>query len=185
MIKKLNKRTQQEAVGFVIIVMIVIILGVIFLGISLRNKGKAVSYEDAEIANFLVASSSYTSECYKDNEPFYRTLGDLTKDCYLRDFKQIACPSGRNACEVLNATYSDMMKSFAPAGKLIYYKLNFYQEKLVASEDPLAEMEKQRSGFMVIENGNSNQCGTKRGGRTQISADEGNVITELEICPAI
>lgn len=178
------KRSQQEAVGFVIIIMIVLIIGVIFLGISLRNKDKSVSYEDAEISNFLVASSSYTTDCYKDNEPFYRTLGDLTKDCYLRDFKQIVCPNGKNACDVLNSTYSEMMNYFAPAGKLVYYKLSFYQEKLVESDDPLAEMEKQKSPFMDIALGNSNKCGTKRAGRTQISADEGNVITELEICPA-
>ena len=185
MIRKTTK-SQQEAVGFVVIIMIVLILGVIFLGISLRNKGKVVSSDDAEISNFLIASSSYTTDCYKDNEPFYRSLGDLTKDCYLRDFKQIACPNGANPCDVLNATYSEMIKYYAPAGKLIYYKLSFYYEKLVDNEaDPLAGKERQKTqDFMFLASGNSNKCGTRRAGRTQISSDEGNVVTEFEICPA-
>ena len=176
-----SSSSQQEAVGFVIIVLIVLILGVIFLGISLRNKDKGISYEDAELSNFLTASSSFTTECYQDSEPFYRTLGDLTKDCYLK--REIICPSQRTACEILNETYSKMMLSYAPAGKLAYYQLKFYHEILVENTEDF-ERERKISEFMSISSGNSNQCGAKRGGRVSVSTEEGNVVTELEVCPA-
>ena len=59
-----NKKGQQEMVGFIVIVLIIVIAGVIFLGIYLRGD-KKINTLDAEISNFLIASSRYTSDCYK------------------------------------------------------------------------------------------------------------------------
>ena len=184
-IKNLTRKGQQETVGFVIIIMIVMILGVIFMGISLRNKGKGVVTIDAEISNLIIASSSYTTDCYKDNEPNYRTLGDLSKDCYQRTFGQITCPGGRTSCDILNETYSGILKRFKPAGLIGYSRLEIYY--LPRSEDnetledaPLAKKER----IMELVQGNPSSCAVKRSGRSQISADEGSIFTELEICPS-
>ena len=88
-----NIRSQQETIGFIVIVLMVIIVGIIFLGISLRKGTREVVAVDAELANFLSASSSYVTDCAKDYEPNYGKLGDVVEDCYNNDRK---CLDGKS-----------------------------------------------------------------------------------------
>ena len=174
------KKTQSETVGFVVIVLVVLIIGVIFLGISLRNKNAVVATVDAELSNFLIASSSYTTDCYKDSEPNYRSLSDLVKDCYEKDFSKITCLSGKTSCDALKETYSSMLEKFKPAGTLAYSKLRAYY--LPKSEDN--ETAAEETAIFELAQGDSKKCAEKRAGRIQASEQEGSIFTELEICPA-
>jgi len=176
-----SKNAQSEAVGFVIIILLVVIVSVIFLGIYLR-KSKGVVIEDAEIANFLSASQDYTTECYKDSEPFYRDLGDLIKDCYQQN-TAITCPQDKNPCEVLNTTYSEMLSKFMPAGTLAYYRMVFYYQAKAEKEEEEIEKEKIKFGPEIIF-GDVKTCVTRKAGRSSISITGGNIIIELEICRA-
>ena len=181
-----SKCSQSEAVGFVVIILIVIIVGVIFLGIFLRQD-KIIGVEDAEIANFLGVSKGYTTDCYKDNEPNYRSLEDLTKDCY--DKKSIVCTDNRDACYIVNKTYSEMIARFAPAGTFAYYRLSFfYQQSPIETE---AGEEQETNGILpiigikIIDDitwGNQDKCSARRLGRSYINAGSGSIIIELEIC---
>ena len=54
---KLNKKAQEEMVGFVLIVVIVAIIVVIFLGISLRNSEGDIGDESEKIGSFINALS--------------------------------------------------------------------------------------------------------------------------------
>lgn len=169
------KRSQSEAVGFVIIILIVVIASIIFLGVYLR-KSRGVVTEDAEIANFLSASQGYTTECYKDNEPFYRELGDLIKDCYQQN-TAIVCPENRAVCDVLNSTYSEMLLRFMPAGTLAYYRMSFYYRQS-ANE---TEEKLERFGPEIVF-GDRKKCTAIRAGRSEMSLAEGILVAELEIC---
>jgi len=172
-----NKKSQNEAFGFVIIVLLVVIVAVIFLGIALRKDNPNIA-TDAEISNFLTASSQYSTECYLDAIPKYRKLADLEKDCYYRNFEQVKCPENQNACDILNKTYYDILKEFRPGGRVLsYYKLNFYY--LSGSQ------EEQRISFgndLIF--GNSTGCFSKRGATSEISGNEekSSIVANIEVC---
>ena len=165
-----NKQAQSEAVGFVIIILIVVIAGVIFLGIFLRNS-KPISTESFEIANFLSASLSYTTLCYKDSPGDYKTLGDLADYC--SSGVRLTCPTNKTACSVLNETYSDMLSKFKPAGTLSYYQLSLSYNN----------SETQHT-FMTIESGTRTSCTSRISGNSQIEAQDGKIIVDLMTCLA-
>lgn len=129
---KKNRKSQEEMVGFVLIVVIVAILAVIFLGISLRKNREAV--ESGLVENFIQASMSYTTDCLigARNED----IKDLIKSCY----ENRGCKDERAACSVLNETLDDLMKKTWKVGEdrpvksynlLIYYEENEYIKKLI------------------------------------------------------
>ena len=174
---KNSKRAQSEAVGFIVIILLVIIVGVIFLGISLRDKKEVVT-KDAELANFLSASQGYTTECYKDSVPYYRSLGDLVRDCFRQT--SIVCPESRSTCSEVNKTYSEMLSRFMPSGVLNYYKMSIYYQ----SDNNETNSVKTR----VVEDmvfGDSSKCSNRRTGRSPSPLDDGNIVIELEICVAV
>lgn len=182
-IKKI-KKNQQETVGFVIIILLVLIVGVIFLGIWLRaSKSGGVFTESAELSNFISASLSYTTECYKDSESDRKSVGDLIGYC---DSKQeISCPNGVSVCDYLNNTYTEMLKTFKPAGVLSYSKLSVYFEETVESDSDSSE-ENADTGvkrpILAISSGSLADCAIKRAGRGNINAGDGDYIVELETC---
>ncbi|MDP1729015.1 MAG: hypothetical protein Q8L27_02320 [archaeon] len=169
-----NKRAQHETIGFVLIILIFVIAVVIFLGFQIRKSNPNIA-TDAELTNFLIASSEYTSECYLNAIPDYRSLKQLESDCFYRNFEAIKCPNGLNACEMLNITYRNMLSEFRPGGRVLsYYKLNFYLQKKESDE---------RVFFgPTIVSGNLSGCISKRGAKSFIEAGEDNIIAEIEVC---
>ena len=75
------KKAQQEIVGFVLIVVIVSIIGLIFLSLSL-GKGERVGQTSIEISNLLESSMYYTTDCAVSFIPKYKSGQDLIKACY-------------------------------------------------------------------------------------------------------
>ncbi|MBM3247649.1 hypothetical protein FJZ17_03880 [Candidatus Pacearchaeota archaeon] len=171
-----NKKAQQEIVGFVIIVIIVAVVGVIFLGIYLKPQ-PSVATKDAEINNLLISTSKYTTSCYKDSEPNYRTIEDLVVDCY--QYKK--CGDGEFACIVLNRTYSEMLNRVWIAGDtsaIRHYEIKaYYQGNLT---DPTTK----KPAFFTLESGNSSKCLTTKAGQkiTSLENPEESVVTELRVC---
>lgn len=171
-----SKRTQQEIVGFMIIILLVVVVGVIFLGIYLRQDTPIVT-EDAEIMNFLSSSLRYTTECYKDYEGDYKTLGDLMKYCYTGT--TITCPNSLNVCQTLAKDYTWMLGKLWNPGinrPVKYTKLSFFYQANISDYD-------SRTRF--AENlylGNSSGCSIVKSGSQSINIDSGNLMLELEIC---
>ena len=172
----INRRAQQEIVGFMIIILMVVIAGVIFLGIYLREDQPIVT-EDAEIMNFLGSSLRYTTECYKDYEGDYKSLGDLVKYCF--EGNNINCPSAMTSCQAMNKSYSWMLSQLWPAGvnrPTKYTKLSFFHQTNISDAD-------SRTVFANnIYLGNSSGCAVVKSGQQSINIDSGNLVIELEIC---
>ncbi len=183
-IRDKSRKSQQEILGFALIVMIVVIVAVIFLGISLR-KGKTavISVKDAEIANFLSASMRYTTNCIL-KEPFYAELKEVFGGCS----NGAACSDSITACDVLNKTYSEMLAVLWPAGAdrpVKYTRMRFYYKaSAVSSDEDKGEEESAlaENEFLTIESGDSSACSSKRAGRYMQSQYQGNIIAEFERC---
>ena len=167
-------RSQQEILGFALIIIIVVVIAVIFLGIALRQKS-TIEATDAEIGNFLIASSGVTTPCYLNNEPSYRSLGDLVKDCNNKD-TTIICPANVTVCSYINKTYSEYLAKFRPAGMSIsYYKLSF-----MFNGTGSKELTRVTSDLV---SGTTKGCTVKRAGRNYIYPEGGVIYEQLEVCP--
>ena len=108
-----NKRAQEEIVGFAIIVIIVSVILIFFLVFSLSNKSSGG--ESEEVASFLQATLQYTSSCQRGSQLL--PVQDLILAC--RD--QYSCVAGdggqgEKACDVLNQTLKDMTEESWPIG---------------------------------------------------------------------
>lgn len=106
----MNKRAQEEMIGFVLIVIIIAVILLVFLSISLKKSSK---YPDSpEIDSFLQVLSYYTSDCVADYEPNYLEIRSLIKECSMNSL----CLDGRSACDALNTTLSEIVEASWPVG---------------------------------------------------------------------
>lgn len=103
---KLNRNGQQEIVGFVLIVVLVMVGLMIFLVISVRDSGESV--DSAGVSNMLDVLMRGTTECAIVYEPDYDDFEDLFKSC----FKGNSCDNlDRSACDYLNESLGDVVSS--------------------------------------------------------------------------
>ena len=79
-----NKKSQQEIIGFVLIIVIVSIIGVIFLSLSIGREQPS-GQTSIEISNLLEASMYYTTDCVVGFIPQYKSGQELVKSCWDND----------------------------------------------------------------------------------------------------
>ena len=163
-----SKRSQQEIVGFILIVVIVVVIGLFLLVFYLKQP--KIETKSLNAQNFLQASMLYTTECSLSIEPL--ELQELAKSCYRND----VCKNEKMACEVLNATLSQLAeKSWVinEENPVKAYSLNVsYWEKIrntTISEEILS-----------LQKGNC--TGSKAGAEHFLHHESGNIIVAMEIC---
>jgi hypothetical protein len=172
-LRKIEKKAQHEMTGFVIIIVLVMVIGVIFLGIFLR-KTKPIVVIDAETSNFLISSAAITTDCSQGYESNYRTLEELAIDCYGGS----SCLDGRTSCELLTSIYQEILPKFRPAGTIKSYKMSFSFLQAGNESEVLLEP------FIKIGSINASSCASKRSARNPISVSGGDIIQQLDICLA-
>ncbi len=99
----INKKGQEEMVGFALIIIIVAIILLVFLSISLKNPSKVV--ESYEVEGFIQAFLQYTTACDGVYSSNYLTVRETIFECR----NQQQCINGQNSCEILNSTLQDIM----------------------------------------------------------------------------
>ncbi len=103
------KRSQEEMVGFALIIILVSVILLVFLAFSL-NKPKTET-ESYEVNSFLQSTLQYTSDC-KDNLEYF-SVQDLVFECELKN----KCSNGEESCKILNETLTDILKESWPTGE--------------------------------------------------------------------
>jgi len=120
---KRNKRAQEEMVGFVLIVLLVVVIGLIFLGYSLRQKPPEKA-SSKEVENLLNALVQQTTKCAIYFEPQYSNIADLAKSCYEGE----RCSNlDKSACEYLKEQINSTLAAAMPhlkEGDIKGYNLN-------------------------------------------------------------
>ena len=156
------KRSQEEMVGFVLIIILVSIISLVFLGISISKR--TVSQSDAEIENFLQAISEITTDCAVNYEANYLNVNELIKSC----LNEERCLNGKQSCESLNKTLSESIEKswvFCPECSREGYEFT---------------LSYQNNTFYTLKYG---ECkASKTGDWSMIRYAEDNIITNLEIC---
>ncbi|MGB9708036.1 MAG: hypothetical protein ACPLXC_01780 [Candidatus Pacearchaeota archaeon] len=113
-IKNTNKKAQEEVMGFVIIILLVIIIGLVFFAFSLR-QGTVVEPEKAELDDFINSMLVYTSNC--EISAKNQTIRELARQCNNNPNKK--CGNNQEVCDLLNNTLKDMFEKLQGAGTQI------------------------------------------------------------------
>lgn len=166
-----SKRSQHEIVGFILIVVIVVIIGLFLLVFYLRRE--PVRYESIGVQNFLQSSMLYTSNCSLSIEPL--DMQDLIKSCYRND----RCLNNKMACDVLRESLSELVREswLVSAEKPVkaYFFDVYYDEKQTEKGKEFMKGE-----ILSLKEGNC--TGSKAGAEHFLHYGKGNIIVSMEIC---
>ncbi len=99
-----SKRSQEEIVGFALIIIIVSVILLIFLSFSLRSS-KKMEIESYEVEGFIQAFLQHTSDC-EDSRGFL-SIQDLIFSCDNTEM----CLDETPACEMINFTLTEISEN--------------------------------------------------------------------------
>ncbi len=164
----MNKRGQEELVGFVVIVVLVAIIFLVLLAIFIRKPGTESKQESIEIYQFLEGAMKQTSECAISYEPNYLEVGELIEGCY--DGKR--CLDGEDTCKILNYTFVSLIDSSWNVGSdfpIKGYVFNSSYEGNATSKE-----------IFNLEKGSC--IGSTRGSEYISPAFPGTIVSTLRLC---
>ncbi len=168
-----NKKGQEEIVGFVAVVILVVVVGVILLSISL-NHNQPNTVQNGDLTDFIDSSYLYTSDCAFGYEPNYASVKDLIDSCYTEQGKQ--CLDGREVCFALNQTIRSILDSNINVGPESSKKgYNFdaiYSVNATTSNS---------SDIISILGGNCSSANYQQG-ESFFSSGQGVITTVLKVC---
>jgi hypothetical protein len=159
-----TSKGQQEMVGFILIVVLVMIGLMVFLVISLRTSSDEV--DSLEAGNMLGAIIMHTTGCAIPAVPYYETFEDLFKSCYEGD----DCVGSQSACEYLNETLRGVLEDLMASEATV----NAYQFDFSVVDGDGQE------GLLKI---SEEYCtGTVLGAQRKISAGSDDLIVRIKLC---
>ena len=162
-----QKRGQEEMVGFVLIVVLVVIGLMVFLIWSVKDSGEIA--ESMQVENMLDVLMRSTTSCAPVYEPNYDDFEDLFEDCY----KDKQCKNlNRSACDYLNESLKKVLSDvFASEATISAYSLTFSVKD-----------DEGTRGLMVFSEGNCS--GSLSGAQRKIDVGAEDLIIRLNICQA-
>ncbi len=168
------KKAQEEIVGFVVIVLLVVVVGVLYLGFTLQNAPDN-QQKSTEISSFLDSAMLYTTDCAFGYQPNYASLKDLIGNCYQQAGEQ--CLDGREVCSTLNQTMKSVLDASWPVsqdGSKKGYEFDaFYALNTTNSAN--------QTDILSITNGNCSSNSYQEGD-SFFSEYPGVITTTLKIC---
>lgn len=167
-----KRKAQEEIVGFVLIVVLVVIVGVIFLGIRLRNP-EPVQRESEIIYKFLESAMEQTTSCKTSETGDFIALDSLIRECHSFGNE---CISGEDSCDVVENTFVDILNATWRVGPEYPYK--GYTLEINYAVNSSGQQQSQR-----ILNLSSGTCSNSySGGSYWIPQFPGSITTELKLC---
>ncbi|MAH47979.1 hypothetical protein CMI37_19310 [Candidatus Pacearchaeota archaeon] len=161
-----KNKGQQEMVGFVLIVVLVVIALLVFIVISVRKAPD--EKQSVEVENMLNAVLDYTTDCAIVFEPQFDSVEDLVKSCYGGD----GCDNlNEMACDYLNETLIDIMGDLMRSESVI----NAYQFDILFRDD--ADVEED-----VLKVVGGNCTGGVTGASVPLAAGGGDLVVRLRVC---
>jgi hypothetical protein len=161
----MKRKAQHEIVGFILIVVIVVIIGLFLLVFYLRQE--PVESESLKVQNFLHSSRLYTTECIVSVEPL--NTQDLTESC----LENKKCLDDRMACEVLENTMTELVHESWLVAETKPVKAYFFN--IFYKED-----ESEEEKILSLQEGNC--TGSKTGAERFSQHGSGKIFTTMEIC---
>lgn len=132
-----SRRSQEELVGFGIIIVVVAVIALVFLSIGLRKQPEMKN--SLEVSDFLYSSFEYSIECSSQVE----NLDDLILACV----KGQSCEE-ESSCEILRNTYKDMIEKSIRLEEESRYKA--YNFKIISDNETVLFLESgNKTGSLI------------------------------------
>jgi hypothetical protein len=160
--RDLKRRGQQEIVGFVLIVVLVVIALMVFLIISVRDSGGEVS--SVGVSNMLDVIMRKTTECAITYVPNYDSVEDLFKSCFKGDY----CNNlNSSACDYLNESFGEIVSSVILSDASVNaWSVDFFE----------------KDGGGVLKWGEGNCSGTYSGAQRSVVSGGTSLVIRMKIC---
>ena len=164
--RKIINKGQQEMVGFILIVVMVVIAIMIFVVISVRKPAEII--ESKDVSNMIGSMLRYTTDCAIVFEPQYDDVRDLIKSCYSNEY----CSNiDEEACDhledILNETITDVLKTDN--------RISFYEIDVMHRDDV--------GSVSIIPTISGGICeGSAAGSQESIATTAGNLIFRVRVC---
>lgn len=158
-----KKRSQEEIVGFVLIILLVSVIAVIFLAISLRKPLERLP--STELESFLQSSMKVSTDCYISSERVYN-FKDVISSCAETNDQ---CLNKKTACDTLNET----------ARRILSDNWRICEDCPATSYKFTVSSESNRTIYSLKE---GNCSGNRVYSDVDIHAYSGVIRAELEIC---
>ncbi len=177
---KFSKKSQHEIMGFVLIIVIVSVIGLIFLSLTFGREN-SLEYDSIEISNLLESAMHHTTDCAVNYVPQYKDGQDLVKSCYNEMMgNYLNCLDGRNVCDALETTMDELITDILVVGedtpnKAFKFRIYFTSNNEI---DPNEEI-------LLIEEGLFQNCTSRTGGNHLIDAsymNAGTIHLDLSVC---
>ena len=171
-----RKQGQEELVGFVLVVVLVAVAGIILLGLVFRIEGERTETNSAEISQFLESAFLTTTPCHISSPQFPALLGELAAVC--ADDKKRRCREGTEVCSVLNSSVNGAINSGWAVGTSSV--TNGYKFQIILTTNRTRES----SGDSILSLQKGTCTGEYRvGEHLQPGMRRGNVlVTTLKLC---
>ena len=160
------KKGQQEIVGFVLIVVLVVVGLMVFLLISVRDSPE--QEKSVEVGNMLDSLMKHTTECAIVYEPDYDDFEDLFKSCHQGD----GCSNlGVDACDYLNESLRAVLEGMfaTESSRVTAYQLDFFVKDDNGEE-----------GLLRIFEGNC--TGAVSSAQRSIVSSSNDLIIRMKVC---
>jgi hypothetical protein len=99
----MNKKAQDEMVGFAVIVIIIGVILLVAIGFLVNTRNESV-VQDYEVESFIESSLQYTTEC--QDSLGYLSIQELIISCKNSEI----CLNGNSSCDTLNNTLGEITK---------------------------------------------------------------------------
>ncbi|MBS3071642.1 hypothetical protein J4408_01490 [Candidatus Pacearchaeota archaeon] len=165
---RINKKGQEEIVGFVLVIVLVAVIFLIFVGIFVRQDSNSTRQESIEVYQFLDSFMQHTSECAIGFEPAYSNVGELIQQCYSNS----ECTTGKSACSILNDTLEEILDLSWNVGEDRPIKGYIFEAKFDSnlSSNNIIEVKRGECGQSV------------RGSEYLIPAFPGTIVSSFNLC---
>lgn len=154
----MNKKAQQEIVGFVLIVVLVVVGLMAYLTISLR--GPPENDESPEVENILNALMKHTTDCALFSAPHYEDYEDLFRSAYQGE----SCNNlDETALDYLNQSIREVLRDMMiTEARIKGYEFQFFEE--------------DGAGILMFSEGNTSRGSINSAQRSLVSVSDDIVI---------
>lgn len=174
---KHTKHSQEEMVGFILIVVLVSVIALVFLGISIIRQPKQ-EYKSSEVSNFLGSFLQYTTAC--ESRYFPLSMADVIKDCAESEAKE--CDNGQLACSVMNSTTEEILSAAWAYGNASYLRGYEFSIDVISRTNDTGQIA-VRKQLMDEKKGNCNVV-IKKGDDTLLPFENDDIRIMLKACYA-
>ena len=103
-----QKKGQEEMMGFVLIVLVIVIMGLVFFAFSARKHGDSVWQKSSETDDLLSSMLAYTTDCRVSGSNI--SIKELIRACS-ESPKDVCRNTQENVCEKANKTLNEMLSA--------------------------------------------------------------------------